>query len=130
MYYEIIYENGEVSVANYDTDEDALAAVTEQHNRAKAGLLNGPQGGPASRVTKVLVYSAHPGDYGTEGGMSTDEVNAGIKDILKGVDVVDVQQLAQAVSALNHPMVTPASPHDSRFKMQEDRELADSWDKA
>jgi len=130
MYYEIIYENGEVSVANYDTDEDALAAVTEQHNRAKAGGLNGPQGGPASRVVKVLVYSSHPGDYGTEGGMSTDEVNAGIKDLLKGVDVVNVQNLAAAVSALNHPMVTPESPHDSRFKMDSERELSASWDKA
>lgn len=123
MYYEIIYENGEVSVANYDSDEDALAAVTEQHDRAKAGGLNGPQGGPASRIVKVLVYSSHPGDYGTEGGMAADEVKSSVTALLKGVDVVDVQQLAMNVSALNHPMVTPETPHDSRFKMQEDREL-------
>jgi hypothetical protein len=123
MYVEIIYENGEVSVANYDTDEQALAALTEQHERAKAGSLNGPQGAPASRITRALVYANHPGDYGTEGGMAADEVKASISALLKGVDVVDVQQLAQNVSALNHPMVTPESPHDSRFKQEPDREL-------
>ena len=45
MYYELIYENGEVSVANYDTDDVALEAIEEQHNRAKTGGKNGPQGG-------------------------------------------------------------------------------------
>lgn len=127
-FYEIIYENGEVSVANYDTDEQALAAVTEQHNRAKAGGKNGPQEAPASRITRVLVYANHPGDYGTGGGMSVDEVKADVSALLKGVDAVDVQQLGQAVSALNHPMVTPETPHDSRFKMDSDRELEASWD--
>jgi hypothetical protein len=128
MYYEIIYENGEVSVANYDSDEDAVSAITEQHNRAKAGGQNGPQGGPASRIVRAFVYPNHPGDYGTEGGMSADEVKSSITALLKGVDVVDVQQLSTAVSALNHPMITPESPHDSRFKQDAERELADSWE--
>ena len=122
MFYEIIYENGDVSVANYDTDEEALAAVTEQHTRAKEGKKNGPQDGPASRVTKVLVYANHPGDY-AGGGMAADEVQASIKDLLKNIDVVNVQELATAVSALNHPMQDAAGPHDSRFKQEEDREL-------
>ena len=76
MYYELIYENGEVSVANYDTDDAALAAIEEQHNRAKTGGKNGPQGGPASRIARVFVYATHPGDYGTEGGLATDEVKS------------------------------------------------------
>lgn len=122
MFYEIIYENGEVSVAEYASDEEALTAVTEQHNRAKAGLKNGPQAGPASRVVKVLVYPNHPGTY-AGGGLSADEVQSSIKDLLKNIDVVDVQQLAMAVSGLNHPMVSPESPHDSRFKQPEEREL-------
>ena len=109
-------------------DDDALSAIEEQHNRAKTGGKNGPQGGPASRIARVFVYATHPGDYGTEGGLATDEVKSSLNDMLKGVDVVDVQQLAQSVSALNHPMVTPASPHDSRFKMESERELDDTWD--
>lgn len=123
MFYEIIYENGEVSVASYDTDEEAIAAVTEQHNRAKAGGKNGPQEAPASRIVRVLVYANHPGDYGTNAGMSKDEVSASIKDLLKDIDVVDVQHLAASVSNLNHPMQTPETPHDTRFKQPEDREL-------
>lgn len=122
MFYEVIYENGEVSVAEYATDEEALKAVTEQHNRAKAGLKNGPQEAPASRITRVLVYPNHPGSY-SGGGLAADEVQSAIKDMLKGVDVVDVQQLGVAVSSLNHPMKDAENPHDSRFKQTEEREL-------
>jgi hypothetical protein len=118
MYAELIYENGEVSVGNYDDEAQLMAAVTEQHNRAKTGKPNGPQGATASRVARVLTYDTHPGDYGTHGGMAKDEVKASIDALLKDVDVVDVQQLASQVSALNHPMVVPENPHDSRFKME------------
>lgn len=123
MFCEVIYENGEVSVAQYDDEAQATAAVTEQHERAKSGRPNGPQGAQASRITKVLMYDTHPGDYGTEGGLSSDEVKASINTMLEGVEAVDVQQLAAQVSALNHPMVAPQTPHDSRFRMESTGEL-------
>lgn len=123
MFYEIIYENGEVSVAEYDSDEAALSAVTEQHDRAKAGGKNGPQGIPASRIVRVLVYPVHPGSLYEDETLSKDEVEAQLKDVLRDQDVVNVPMLAEVVKSFAHPMVTPENPHDSRFKMEEDREL-------
>ena len=124
MYYEIVYEDGSVSVADYASDADATAAILEQHNRAKIGGKNGPQEATATRIAKVFVYAGHPGDYGAGGGLAADEVLASVKDLLKGRDVVDVQQLAVTVSALNHPMATgEVGAHDSKFKMESEREL-------
>ena len=123
MFCEVIYENGEVSVAEYQTDEEATSAVTEQHNRAKQGGSNGPQGAQASRIVKVLKYDTHPGDYGTHGGLSVDEVKTSINQLLTGAEAVDVQQLAQSISILNHPMQAPSTPHDSRFKMESTGDL-------
>lgn len=122
-FYEIVYEDGTVSVADYASEEDATGAILEQHRRAKEGGKNGPQEGVATRVAKVYVYSQHPGDYGTEGGLSVDEVKAAIDAVLTGVDVVNVQQLAQYVSSLNHPMKPDAGAHESKFKMEHDKEL-------
>ena len=124
MFAQIIYENGEVSVAEYQSEAEATSAVTEQHNRAKNGDKNGPQEAQASRIVKVLKYDTHPGDYGTHGGLSVDEVKTSINQLLEGAEAVDVQQLAQSISILNHPMVAPASPHDSRFKMESTGELS------
>jgi len=123
MFYEIVYEDGTVSVADYPSDDAATAAVMEQHNRAKAGVKNGPQEASATRVAKVFVYPTHPGDYGAGGGLAADEVLASVKDLLKGRDAIDVQSLAVSVSALNHPMVNEAEAHESKFKMEADREL-------
>jgi hypothetical protein len=123
MFYETVFEDGTGSVAEHADDAAAIAAVTEQNERAKTGKKNGPQEATATRVAKVFVYPTHPGDYGTEGGLSSDEVKASVTELLKGKDVIDVQQLAMAVSALNHPMVGDAGVHDSKFKMKEEREL-------
>lgn len=123
MFYETVYEDGTVSVAEYASDEEAKRAIAEQHERAKTGQKNGPQEAIATRVAKVFVYPNHPGDYGTEGGLSSDEVKASLTAMLKGVDVVNVQELANAVSALNHPMKPESHVHDSKFKQDAEREL-------
>lgn len=122
-YYEVVYEDDSVSVANYANDEEATSAILEQHDRAKTGRKNGPQEANATRIAKVFVYPTHPGDYGTEGGLSTDEVKTSINAMLEGVEAVDVQQLATRVSALNHPMVANAAVHESKYKMESEREL-------
>ena len=124
MYYEIVYEDGTVSVADYPSDEAATSAIMEQHNRAKSGQKNGPQEANATRIAKVFVYTNHPGDYGAGGGLAADEVLASVKDLLKGRDAVDVQGLAMSVSALNHPMLTgDVGAHDSKFRQDSEREL-------
>ena len=123
MFCEIVYEDGTVSVAEYKDDAEAKSAVMEQHDRAKTARTNGPQELPASRIAKVFVYDKHPGDFNADGTLSSDEVQAAIKDLVKGVDVVDVMALSQAVSNLAHPMQEPTGPFGSRFKAKETGEL-------
>lgn len=122
-YYEIVYESGEVSVASYESDEEASRAILEQHNRAKSGLKNGPQEAPASRIVHVWVYPTHPGSLYEAGGMASDEVKSAVADLLKGKDVVDPAALALQLQSITHPMIPDAGVHDTRFKMEADREL-------
>lgn len=128
MFYEIIFESGEVSVANYESDEEALAALTEQNTRAKSGGKNGPQGGPATRIARVLKYDVHPGSLNEDGNLSADEVKSAMGDVLKAMTdsngVVNVAALANAISGISHPMVNAEGAHDSRFKMAEKGELS------
>jgi|SRR5678815_935134 hypothetical protein len=123
MFYEIVWEDGSVSVAEYGSDDEATKAVMEQHNRAKAGEKNGPQEVVASRAAKVFAYKDHPGSYNEEGTLTADEVKASVNDLLKGVDVVNVGVLSQVVANLVHPMQEQATPHDSKFKAEADHEL-------
>jgi hypothetical protein len=123
-FYEVIYEDGSVSVADYASDEEATSAVMEQHNRAKSGQKNGPQDIAATRVARVLAYGdQHPGSLYESGGMPADEVKARVADLLKGHDVVDPAALAVQLQTITHPMQEQAGPHDSRFKMESDHEL-------
>lgn len=123
MYYEVVYEDGSVSIADYASEADAVEAIEAQNERAKDGQPNGPQGGNATRVAKVFKYDNHPGDYGTNDGLAVDEVKAAINDMLQGIDVVNVQQLAQNISALNHPMKPDAGVHESKYKQEPVGEL-------
>lgn len=128
MYYEIVYETGEMSVANYDNEAQALSALAEQQRRAVNGLEAGPQGGPANRIARVFEYAAHPGSLNEDGGLSADVLNSELKDLVKEYTdkngVVNVLVFAEAVAGLVHPMTAgEVSPHDSKFKMTEAREL-------
>ena len=127
MFYETVFETGDSSVAEYADDTAALGAVKAQHDRAKVGERNGPQGGPASRVSAVFVYPSHPGSLNEDGGLSSDVLESGLKDLVSNMKdkngVVNVLAFAEAVQGLVHPMVTPDTPHGSRFKMVAVREL-------
>lgn len=117
MFYEIVYEDGTVSVADYPSDAVAQTAIMEQHNRAKTGKKNGPQEGPATRIAKVWSYETHPGSLYEAGGMTADEVKSRVADLLKGHDVVDPTRFAVELAGVTHPMINNAEPHDSKFKM-------------
>lgn len=128
MYYEVIYETGEMAVCNYEDDAVALRALGEQQRRAVAGLEAGPQGGPANRVARVFKYDTHPASLNEDGGLSADVLLSSLKDLVKEYTdkngVVNVMMFAQAVPLLVHPGQTgELSPHDSKFKMQDNGEL-------
>ena len=127
MFYEVIYETGEVSVADYPDDVAALGALKEQNDRAKQGYAAGPQGGAASRISKVLKYNDHPGSLNEDGCLSAEVLTASLPDLIKQYTdkngVVNVLAFGEGVSSLVYPMVTPDTPHGSRFKMAEDSEL-------
>jgi hypothetical protein len=127
-FYEIVYETGDVSVANYQDDAEALSALGEQNRRAVEGLEAGPQGGPASRIAKVFKYNTHPGSLNEDGTLTADVLTAELPDLVAQYTddngVVNVLAFAEGVSGLVHPMLLgEVAPHDSKYKMTPDSEL-------
>lgn len=121
-YYETVFESGDVSVAEYADDAEAMSALSAQHERAKTGGKNGPQGGPATRIAAVYKYDSHPGSLNEEGGLSADvltsELGALVKAFTDKNGVVNAMAFAEGVKGLVHPMAEP-SGFSSRFKMKE-----------
>lgn len=123
-FYEVIYETGSKSVAEYKDDETAISAVKAQHEKATTGQPGGPTGHPAERVVRVLAYDTHPGDLGEGMTMSKDVAKKELDAIMKDQgEVVNVMDLAARVRDLANPHVLDAGVHDSQYKMDEAREL-------
>lgn len=132
-FYEVVYETGEHSVAQYDSDEEAQSAIKAQHERAVSGQPGGPDGTqwPAIRIKRVLVYDYHPADFGSGQEVPTDTlleaVNSAVKDNEKD-GTVQVHVVAAAVRDLSSPVVPDRStPFDSSYKAPEARELEVTW---
>ena len=127
MYYEVIYETGEVSVVSGDSDAAVLEGLKNHHDRAVAGLPAGPAGGPASRIKRVLAYDDHPGDYRASGQVDAktvkEELGALVDAMTDPAKQVNVLMLAEEIKSLVHPMNAVENAHDSRFKAKEVREL-------
>lgn len=126
-FYEVAYETGRVSVAEYADDAEALSACGEQDKRAREGASAGPQGGPAERVAKIYKYSTHPNEYNPEQTASADVLTKEVSELVKGLadsnGVVSIDRLALEVRRLSHPMTEQEHPHDSQFKMKEEAVL-------
>jgi hypothetical protein len=127
-FYEVVFETGDVSVLNCDTDEEALSGLTEQNRRATQGQAGGPQGGPASRIAKVFKYDAHPASLNEDGVISADVLKSELADLLKQYTdkngVVNVLTFAEAVTGIAHPMIQgPVEGHNTRYKMESTGEL-------
>jgi hypothetical protein len=126
-FYEIVYETGNVSVAEYADDAEAFAGAGAQDERAKSGGQAGPQGGPAERVAKIYKYEVHPNDYNPEQTASADVLKSEVDALIEGLKdangVVSIDQLTLEVRGLSHPMVQKEHPFDSQFKMEHEAEL-------
>ena len=138
MFYEITYETGRVSVAEYATEDEAKSALAEQHRRATNGEPGGPvathpaglAGEPnwaAERIAKVRVYDKHPNEYNPDQTMSAEVLKKALDDMIdSGKDengVVALDQFVLAVRGLSHPMQGREHSFDSVFRMEEKKEL-------
>lgn len=123
-FYEIITEPGTSMIANYENDEEAIAAVSAHHKKAITGEVGGPTGHPAERIVKVLKYEVHPGDYGSEGVIPVDQV-APLMESYTQNGLLNVDEFSAALRHQVSPLIDDpnASRHDSRFVMQETSSL-------
>jgi len=117
--YEVIWEDGSHSLANYEDDEVMKATVLGHHNRAKDGEAGGPAGQPAGRIVKVLKYDSDPAD--SMDALSVDEAKAALSDAIDAAadenGVLDLAVLPNLVSALRTSQVS-SGPHESNYKME------------
>jgi hypothetical protein len=126
-FYEIAYETGRMSVAEYANDDEAKMALKAHNDRAVSGLAGGPIGQPAERIAAVYVYANHPDSFNEMQAMSADvlqkEVAALIKSLADENGVVAIDQLAVEVRGLSHPMKERKEPFGSMFKLKESKSL-------
>lgn len=119
MIYEIIWETGDHSLANYDSDEEMLLAVSGQHNRARNGVEGGPAGQPALRAVKVLKYESDPSE-GTDAlslDVAKSELNALLDEFAED-GVVSLDRLPELARRARSSMV-PTPAHESNYKAKE-----------
>jgi hypothetical protein len=135
MFYEIIYETGDHSIASYDSDDEAIGAIAEHHSRAKKGLkaqATNDQMGPAIRIIKVLKYDQHPADFNLTGTVEIDALTTAVDEAIRKHavgDQVSVNQIAAEIRDIADPVITDSAPHDSNYKMTEsDRLDISRWD--
>ncbi len=125
MFYELIFENGSYSIAEYADDDEARRAVETHHNRAKNGEIGGPAGNPAERIFKVLKYNKHPQDFTESQAVEVsdirDAVDKAINDKAVG-NLVSVPEVAAAIRDVSSSTVI-SGPHESNYKMPEVGEL-------
>jgi hypothetical protein len=129
VFYEIIYEDGSFSVANYESDEEATSAIEATHNRAVNGgrsLESVPNSPAAVRVVKVLKYKEHPGDLYASQELPVAVVKERVAELLKGGKEVNVAELTAELRNLTSPMVASGA-HESNFAAEEDSEMEGPW---
>src|SRR3982751_1061999 len=99
-FYELIFETGTHTVAEYADDEEMKSAVQGQHERAVIGADGGPAGHPAERIKQVLKYDYHPVAYNSNMQLATGDAQAELKKAIAALDVggtVSIMELAAAV---------------------------------
>jgi hypothetical protein len=125
MVYEVIWEDGSHSLANYADDDEMKSAVLAHHNRAKSGESGGPAGGPAGRIVKVFKYTDDPAE--SDDTMSADvakaELDAAIDAAADENGVIVLGDLLNIVAAIRSSQVSSA-PHESNYKAEAVEEFA------
>lgn len=127
-FYEVIFESGAHSVAEYEDDTQATEGLQAHHNRALNGEAGGPAGQPAERLKRVLVYDRHPAEYGSTFTAPPKQITDAVNRVIKSSgDQVDIPEVISTLFQEADSMVTGNHPHESQYKMQEERELELKW---
>lgn len=130
MYYEVIYETGNHSIMNCESDDEALEGIRAHHLRAVNGEEGGPTGHPAERIVKVLKYQEHPATHGESQMVPIGDLKKQLDEIMSNVgvgDLVSVPEVTAALRQTTSPLVESA-PHESNYKMEETGSLnSESW---
>jgi len=131
LYYEVIYEDGSHSIAQYDDDDEALSATQAHHDRALAGesALAGVEV-PAVRVVKVLAYEDPPGQLLSAHALPQDQLEAELPALIANSTqdgVVDLGVLTAHIRDLSNPFKAESAPHESKYKAEEVKELSLPW---
>lgn len=132
-FYEVVFETGSNSVAEYESDEEALSANEAQNTRAKSGLPGGPTGHSAERVKAILKYDKHPADFGADQAFSADVATKTIADLIKQYSdengVVSKTELASAILRTSDAVMQldERKPGESIYKMKEKSSLDLPW---
>jgi hypothetical protein len=123
--YEVIWEDGSHSLANYADDDEMKSAVLAHHGRALKGEQAGPAGGAAGRIVKVFKYDSDPAE--SDDTLSKDvakaELNALIDEAADENGVLDLGILPNLVSALRTSQVN-SGPHESNYKAESTAEFS------
>lgn len=106
-----------------ENDEAVIAAVKEQHNRAKSGLAGGPAGHRADRVARVLRYDEHPGDDKHVTDLDEKQTMARVREAMEEVDMSAPNSLQEVARVLVPPVVLDTPAHDSNYAVKESGEL-------
>lgn len=126
-FYEIVYETGRMSVAQYDSDDEAKEAIAAHHARAVKGEAGGPVGAPAERIKDVFVYNQHPDNYNMAQTASKDVLKKELENLVDTFaddnGVVAIDRLAMEVRGLSHPMANNRGTFDSFYRAKESKKL-------
>lgn len=129
-FYEVIFETGVHSVANYEDDNEALRALEAHNTRAMKGEVGGPTGHAAERVKRVLKYDKHPAEVGENQNVEVnalkEQVGAVIDNAALG-DEVSVPEVAAGIRNITSPLIMDNAPFESDYIMAESGELKGSW---
>jgi len=140
-FYEIVYETGRHSVANYKDDAEAAQALSTHHSRAVSGTTSTPTSTPrtdldpndpslpsaqaewpAERISAVFKYDNHPADYLAGQEISAADLTRSITSMVGALEqdgTVSVPQLAAQIRDLTNPTTLgQREPHDSNYRME------------
>lgn len=148
-FYEVIFETGNHSIAQYESDEEAQDALKAHHERATQGKLGTPQSTPrndltdadltlagqtqwpAERIVRVLKYDNHPADWGVGQSFATGDLSSHTQALINALDkdgTVSIPALAAQIRDMTNPQAAGReNPHDSSYKMDASGELPTTW---
>ena len=132
-YYEIVYETGNHSIAEYADDEEASNALQAHHDKAKTGQsatpesqtrtdlgdapVAGPTSWPAERIAKVYKYDKHPADLGSDNKVNAETLHDTIDALKNEEGLVDTGAASSVVRNASSPFMQAEGPFDSDYAM-------------